>query len=67
MAAKKKPVETWSLADLELSPESVGLAAAYTQVLSATARPGRTAGELVKDDGEGATRLADFLTAQKFI
>jgi electron transfer flavoprotein beta subunit len=67
MAAKKKPVETWSLADLEISPESVGLAAAYTQVLSATARPARTAGELVKDDGEGGIRLAEFLTAQKFI
>ena len=32
MAAKKKPVETWSLADLGVDAEQVGLSAAWTQV-----------------------------------
>jgi electron transfer flavoprotein beta subunit len=67
MSAKKKPVDTWNLADLGISPESVGLAGARTTVLSAVRRPARTAGQLVKDDGEGGRALADFLTAQRFI
>jgi electron transfer flavoprotein beta subunit len=67
MAAKKKPVQVWTLADLGVSAEEVGLAAAYSKVLTAVARPPRQAGELVKDDGEGGLRLADFLASQRFI
>jgi electron transfer flavoprotein beta subunit len=67
MSAKKKPVQTWSLADLDIDPASVGLAAARTAVLSVTARPRRTAGQLVKDDGDAGRALADFLAAQRFI
>jgi electron transfer flavoprotein beta subunit len=68
MAAKKKPVETWSLADLGLDASQVGLAASYTAVESTEARPPRTAGEIVKDeDGAGAKALVDFLAAKKFI
>jgi electron transfer flavoprotein beta subunit len=67
MAAKKKKVETWSLADLDIDAELAGLAGAYTKVLSATARPPRTGGEIVTDDGAGAGELAAFLSAQKFI
>jgi electron transfer flavoprotein beta subunit len=67
MAAKKKPVATWSLADLDVDPASVGLAAARTAVLTVTPRPARTAGQLLKDDGEGGRALADFLAAQRFI
>ena len=68
MAAKKKPVETWSLADLGVDAGSVGLAAAWTAVEDTTARPPRTAGEVVKDDaGSGATALVEFLAAKKFI
>jgi electron transfer flavoprotein beta subunit len=68
MAAKKKPVETWSLADLGVDASQVGLDAAYTQVLAADARPPRTAGEIVKDeDGSGAKALVDFLASKKFV
>jgi len=67
MAAKKKPVETWSLADLGVDAEVVGLAAAWTRVDSFAQRPPRTRGEIVPDEGEGGTRLAEFLAAQKFI
>jgi electron transfer flavoprotein beta subunit len=67
MAAKKKPVETWGLADLEIDPADVGLAAARSTVLSLTARPPRQAGQLVKDEGEGGRQLAEFLVAGKFI
>jgi electron transfer flavoprotein beta subunit len=67
MAAKKKPVETWTLADLGLDAGSVGLAAAWTKVESFAKRPPREKGQIVTDEGDGGTRLAEFLTAQKFV
>jgi electron transfer flavoprotein beta subunit len=68
MAAKKKPVETWSLSDLGVDAGQVGLEASYTAVEATEARPPRTAGEIVKDeDGSGAKALADFLVSKKFI
>jgi len=67
MAAKKKPVETLSLADLGIDPGQVGLAAAATEVVDFAQRPPRAAGTIVKDDGDGGTKAAEFLAAQKFI
>ncbi len=68
MAAKKKPMETFSLADLGVEADQVGLSVAWTQVEDVTARPPRTAGEIVTDeDGSGATALAEFLASKKFI
>ena len=67
MAAKKKTVETWSLADLGIDPANVGTAGAYTTVLSATKRPPREQGQIVTDEGDGGTKLAEFLSARKFI
>jgi electron transfer flavoprotein beta subunit len=67
MAAKKKPVETWSLADLGVDAGSVGLAAAWTQVESFTPRPPREKGEVVTDEGDGGTKLAEFLATRKFV
>ncbi|HWG60706.1 MAG TPA: electron transfer flavoprotein subunit beta/FixA family protein [Streptosporangiaceae bacterium] len=67
MAAKKKPVETLSLADAEIDPSQVGLAAATTEVVSFAARPPREAGTIVKDEGDGGAKAAEFLAGQKFI
>ncbi|WP_425588628.1 electron transfer flavoprotein subunit beta/FixA family protein, partial [Streptomyces phyllanthi] len=67
MAAKKKPVQSWDLSDLDLEAEEVGLEGAYTVVDSAAERPARTAGTIVKDEGEGGKQLAEFLAGQKFI
>lgn len=68
MAAKKKPLETLSLADIGVEADQVGLSVAWTQVEDTTARPPRTAGEIVKDeDGSGAVALTEFLAAKKFI
>jgi electron transfer flavoprotein beta subunit len=68
MAAKKKPLATWSLSDLGVDAGQVGLSVAWTEVQETTARPPRTAGEIVKDeDGSGATALAGFLASKKFI
>lgn len=66
MAAKKKPVETWSLADLGVDAAAVGLDAAWTTVESIEARPPRAQGEIVTDEGEGGAALAQFLASRKF-
>jgi electron transfer flavoprotein beta subunit len=66
MAAKKKPVEVLSLADLAIDPAHAGVAA-RTVVREVSPRPPRQAGERVVDDGTSGAVLADFLTAQKFI
>jgi electron transfer flavoprotein beta subunit len=67
MAAKKKPVETWTLADLGVSADEVGLDAAWTKVTSFEARPPRAKGTIVKDEGDGGAKLAGFLAERKFI
>ncbi|HET6856430.1 MAG TPA: electron transfer flavoprotein subunit beta/FixA family protein [Streptomyces sp.] len=67
MAAKKKPVEALDLGDLDIDADQVGLEGSWTKVESATERPARTAGTVVKDEGEGGKQLAEFLAGQKFI
>jgi electron transfer flavoprotein beta subunit len=67
MAAKKKPVEVWSLADIEVDPDQVGLAAAWTKVESFAARPPREKGQVVTDDGTGGHQLAEYLSSHKFV
>ncbi len=67
MAAKKKPVETWSVADLGVDASEVGLEAAWTRVAASTERPPREAGQVVADEGDGGAKLAEFLTGRKFV
>jgi electron transfer flavoprotein beta subunit len=66
LAAKKKPVETWTLADLGLDAASVGLAAAWSKVLQTNPRPPKEPGRVV-DEASGASALIDFLAAGKYI
>lgn len=68
MAAKKKPLENYTLSDLGVDAGQVGLDNAWTSVEAANARPPKEAGEVVPDeDGSGATALVDFLASKKFI
>ena len=68
LAAKKKPVESWTLADLGVDPGSVGLTAAWSRVVQADPRPPKEAGRVViDDDGAGTAALVDFLVAGKYI
>ncbi|MCW2672280.1 MAG: Electron transfer flavoprotein alpha/beta-subunit [Frankiales bacterium] len=67
MAAKSKPLDTKSLADTGLDAGAVGLAAAPTQVVEFANKPPRQAGQIVKDEGDGGTKVAEFLASQKFI
>ncbi|MGD7787911.1 electron transfer flavoprotein subunit beta/FixA family protein [Propionibacteriaceae bacterium Y1700] len=68
LAAKKKPVDEWTLDDLDLAGTPVGLDAALTKVTQTTERPPKQAGQVVTDeDGSGAQALADFLSAGKYL
>jgi electron transfer flavoprotein beta subunit len=68
LAAKKKPVESWTLADLGIDRTTVGLDAASSKVLQTTPRPPKEAGRVVVDeDGAGSAALVEFLTAGKYI
>ena len=67
MAAKKKPVTTMTVADLGLDAATVGLQNATSEVVDFILRPPRQAGQVVKDEGDGGVKLADFLAARKLI
>ncbi|MET9261027.1 electron transfer flavoprotein subunit beta/FixA family protein [Amycolatopsis sp. NPDC004079] len=67
MAAKKKPVETLTIADLGIDAGEVGLGNAWSTVVEASPKPPRTAGEKVEDEGDGGSKVAEYLVAQKLI
>jgi electron transfer flavoprotein beta subunit len=67
LASKKKPITTWSLADVGIDPASVGVPGAATVVRAAVPKPPRQAGAVVVDDGNAAVQIADFLVAQKLL
>lgn len=67
MQAKSKPVQTLSLADLEISPDEVGLANAACEVVEFAPRPPRQAGQIVKDEGDGGVKLVEYLATQKLV
>ena len=67
MAAKKKPIEEWSLADVGVDASEVGLENATSEVLEAAPRPPRQAGEKVTDEGDGGAKLVEYLVSQKLV
>jgi electron transfer flavoprotein beta subunit len=67
MAAKKKPVTTLTIADLGIDPGTAGLANATSEVVEMTPRPPKQAGQVVKDEGDGGAKIAEFLAAQKLL
>ncbi|RCG32276.1 electron transfer flavoprotein beta subunit/FixA family protein [Sphaerisporangium album] len=67
MAAKKKPVETLGIADAEIEAAQVGLGGAWSEVVEFAVAPPRAAGTIVKDEGDGGSKAAEFLASKKFI
>jgi electron transfer flavoprotein beta subunit len=67
MAAKKKPVDELSVADLGLSADEVGWAGAGQEITNVAAAPAREAGEKVEDDGTAHERIVEFLEQLKVI
>ena len=67
MAAKSKPIAVKSLGDLGLDAGEVGLANAWSTVESFENAPPRQAGQVVKDEGDGGAKIADYLASKKLI
>jgi electron transfer flavoprotein beta subunit len=67
MAAKKKPLTTLTLADAGFEADKVGFAGSGSAVNEFAARPPKQAGQIVKDEGDGGVKLADFLASQKLV
>ena len=64
MAAKKKPLEQWTVADLSLSGDEVAVKQKVAELVPAEERK---AGEKFEDDGTAAAKIADFLAEAKVI
>ncbi len=66
MAAKSKPLEVLSVADLGLEGQ-VGSVGAREEVVSVQASESRQAGEKFVDDGDGAKKIVEFLESIKVL
>ena len=67
MAAKKKPLTTLTLGDAGIEAGQVGLATSPSQVVEFANKPPRQAGQVVKDEGDGGTKIAEYLASQKLV
>ncbi|HEV3452301.1 MAG TPA: electron transfer flavoprotein subunit beta/FixA family protein [Acidimicrobiia bacterium] len=67
MAAKNKPVDACTVADLGLSPDEVGWAGARQEITDVAAAPAREAGEKIEDDGSAHEQIVAFLEQLKVI
>lgn len=67
MAAKSKPVDQLSLADLGIDPAEVGSSGARQQVTGVVDAEARQAGEVVVDEGDAHERIIAFLEQVKVI
>jgi electron transfer flavoprotein beta subunit len=65
MGAKKKPQETLSLADLDVSAEEAGEAGARTTVEALNDPPARGDTVKIEDDGSAAEKVVAFLQEKK--
>ena len=65
MAAKKKPFETLGAADLGIEPQD--LSAAVSIMTAIAEKPPRTAGVKIIDEGDGGTRIAEFLIENRLV
>ena len=66
-AAKSKPVEQVTVADLGLDPSQVGFSGARQQVISVESADARKAGEIIVDQGDAHERLISFLEQLKVL
>src|SRR3954469_9492159 len=65
MAAKSKPIDPVTAADLGVQP--VGWAGARQEIVEIGQAAERQAGEIVEDDGEGYAKIVSFLENKKVI
>jgi len=67
MAAKKKPLQTLSLAELGIAAGEVGFEGATSSVVEHNKRPPRQAGNKVDAGDDGGVKLVEYLASEKFV
>jgi electron transfer flavoprotein beta subunit len=67
MAAKSKPVDQVTVADLGLEPSAVGQAGSGQKIVNVVAAEARKAGQIIEDDGDGFAKIVAFLENLKVI
>jgi electron transfer flavoprotein beta subunit len=67
MAAKSKPVDEVTVADLGLDAGEVGWAGAGQEIVAIEPAPEREAGEIIEDDGDAHEKIVEFLAGLKVI
>ena len=67
MAAKNKPLEQLTLADIGIDAGSVGWAGAGQEITEIAPVPARAAGEKFEDDGTAHEKIVAFLESLKVI
>jgi len=67
MAAKSRPIDQLTVADLDLSPDQVGWPGAGQEIVSVEPAEARQAGEIIVDEGDGHQRIVAFLEQLKLI
>lgn len=65
MAAKKKPLEVLSLADLEVSADPA--LAPRSIMITVSEKPPRAAGVKINDEGDAAAQLVEFLAQNRLV
>ena len=65
MAAKKKPFETLSATELEIEPADASVAASIMTGIAE--KPARSAGVKITDEGDGGTKIAEYLIANRLV
>ena len=67
MAAKSKPVDKLTVADLGIEAAQVGWAGAGQDITDIAQAPAREAGEIIEDEGEAFNSVVDYLANLKII
>ncbi len=67
MAAKNKPVDEVTIADLGIDAGEVGFGGAHQEVVDVSAAPEREAGEIIEDEGDAHERIVAFLDELKVL
>jgi electron transfer flavoprotein beta subunit len=67
MAAKSKPVDQVTVADLGLEASAVGWAGAGQEIVDVSPAPERQAGEVFEDEGDAHEKIVEFLDGLKVL
>ena len=67
MAAKSKPVDELTIADLGIDAGQVGWAGGQQEIVDVSAAEARQAGEIIEDEGEAHLKIVEFLDQLKVL